>query len=127
MIGSAPASVVCFAREPLGKVPCPAPAPHIDGFAVATTSGVKNGAAFCRISIRVQSFGRLQGSRTPRLVRPPSFTARRNARIVSRRVPHGELKRFAEFPPTVRLTQNAESESPRRFVFSRCPARTYGE
>ncbi len=38
-----------------------------------------------------------------------------------------ELKSVAEFPPTHRLTQNAESESPRRFAFSRCLARTYGE
>lgn len=40
------------------------------------------------------------------------------------RVLPGELFRFAELPPTVGFTENAESESPRRFAFSACAATT---
>ena len=38
-----------------------------------------------------------------------------------------ELFQFAEFPPTIQLTQDAESSRSRRFVFSASHARTYVE
>ena len=44
-----------------------------------------------------------------------------------KRVGSGELKFVAEFPATRRLTQNAESESPRRFAFTASAATSYGE
>ena len=40
------------------------------------------------------------------------------------RVQVGELFQFAEFPPTIELTKNAESESSRRFCFYAYLART---
>jgi len=50
-----------------------------------------------------------------------SFT---KERTVTNRVPFGELVSVAEFPPTQGLTENAESESSRRLVFSASLART---
>ena len=46
------------------------------------------------------------------------FCVKTQEENIPTRVPFGELVWFAEFPPTLWLTQNAESESSRRFVFS---------
>jgi len=45
--------------------------------------------------------------------------------MVRERVAFGELFQIAEFPPTIQLTKDAESESSRRLVFSAIYARTY--
>ena len=58
-----------------------------------------------------------KGTRTPQPLVPQALTTIAKESIVTKRVPFGELVWFAELPPTLWLTHNAESESSRRLSF----------
>jgi hypothetical protein len=66
-----------------------------------------------------------KGTRIRQPLRYQRLTSFQKESMVTKRVPFGELFQFAEFRSTIRLTQNAEGESSRRFVFSQGCATTY--